>query len=521
MTQMQKYPIGVQSFSEVITGGYLYVDKTAWLYQLAKKGKYYFLSRPRRFGKSLLVSTLEALFEGKKKLFEGLWIAGKWDFTQTNPTVVVYFNAMQLKDNNLDLVLQETVQTEARRHEIELSEYAGIAFKSGLLFRELIQKLHAKTSRKVVVLIDEYDKPIIDFLDDLEKAEVNRNILRSFYGILKPSDEHLEFVLLTGVSKFTKVSVFSDLNNLNDISMDEDFNAMLGITQQELEAAFAEEIRAYSARHQLTQEEFLSKIKHWYNGYTWSGKETLYNPFSLLNFFSKYGDFQNFWFKTATPNFLINLIRKNPIYRLEEMRVGQAIFDGFDMQEPFDIRSLLFQTGYLTLKDYDPQFRLYTLGYPNQEVKDSMQEYLIGGFSSQSAAEVPHLAFLLKQAFDTADMAAVIEIMNQLLKGIPNQIFSQTEAFYDAIIHLMFNYLGIFMESEVNVSTVRADAIIQTDSHVFCLEFKLNQTAQTALRQIQEKGYLEKYASTKTRMAVGINFNANLRGIDDWQMVIL
>lgn len=306
---MQKYPIGIQNFQKLREGGFVYIDKTVSIHRLTQQAGFYFLSRPRRFGKSLLVSTLQALYEGKKELFEGLYIGDKWDFSQTNPTLVIYFNQMSLRDVGLEQSLITTLRNEARRHALVL-ESEGVGF----MFQELIEKLHIKTGRKVVVLVDEYDKPIVDYLEELPIAHQNRQLLKSFYGILKPSDEHLEFVLLTGVSKFAKVSVFSDLNNLRDLTLNPQFSDLVGINQEELVLNFKAEISDLASERGITEEVFLEQIKHWYNGYSWGGKASVYNPFSLLNFFADNGSFQNYWFSTGTPTWLIGLLRKQGIY---------------------------------------------------------------------------------------------------------------------------------------------------------------------------------------------------------------
>lgn len=512
---MKKLPIGIQSFQKIIKGDFLYVDKTNFLYDLIVGGSYYFLSRPRRFGKSLLISALKEIFEGNQSLFSGLWIEKKWNWEERSPVIHIPFSTLNYQKDGVTRALANYLD--------ELSTGFGLRLKEGDhkdKFRDLINQLYAQAGR-VVILIDEYDKPIIDYIgNDITLAQENGRALKAFYSIIKDSDPHLRFVFITGVSKFSKVSIFSDLNNLEDITLDWRYSQMLGYTQEELEHYFPEEIEATGKRLGMSREMLLAEIRRWYNGYTWDKENYVYNPFSILNFFSK-REFQNFWFKTATPTFLVELIRKNPVYKLEEVQVGQAVFDSFEIKEKLDIYSLLFQTGYLTIKGFIKEFRLYLLGYPNLEVRDSMREYLIGGFSDQNPSEVPTYAFQLKQAFYENDLGRVVRIMNSLLKNIPNQIFPQTEAFFHAIIHLMFKYLGVFIESEVNVSDGRADAFIQTPTHIYCLEFKLNQSAEVGLRQIIDRGYLDRFTSEKQKVAAGINFNTDSRKIDDWQQMAI
>ncbi|AYQ30890.1 ATP-binding protein [Runella sp. SP2] len=512
---MQKYPIGIQNFQELITGGYLYVDKTALIYRLVSRGKYYFLSRPRRFGKSLLVSTLQALYEGKKELFEGLYIGDKWDFSQTNPTLVIYFNQMSLRDVGLEQSLITTLRNEARRHELVL-ESEGVGF----MFQELIEKLHIKTGRKVVVLVDEYDKPIVDYLEELPIAHQNRQLLKSFYGILKPSDEHLEFVLLTGVSKFAKVSVFSDLNNLNDISLDDDYANLVGISQPELEASFEEEISVLAAKQEITREAFLEKVKAWYNGYSWNGTDRVYNPFSLLNFFSKRGAFQNYWFSTGTPTWLIGLLRKQGIYQIEGQEVSEISLDTFDI-ERLEVYPILFQTGYLTIRSGEDG--IYVLDYPNQEVKQSFLQYLLQSYRQGSLGEGLPLVVHLRNALQNNDLAKAMEVIDTVFSSLPYDLWqNENERFYHALIHLTFTLLGVYVQSEVHTSRGRCDALVQTQRYVYAFEFKLDKTSSEALEQVKTKGYLAPYKSLgKELVAVGVNFSTATKSVESWDVAVL
>jgi Predicted AAA-ATPase/PD-(D/E)XK nuclease superfamily len=513
---MQKYPIGIQNFQKLREGGFVYVDKTQHIYNLTQQAGYYFLSRPRRFGKSLLISTLQALYEGRKALFDGLWIADKWNFEQTNPTIVIYFNQMSLLDVGLAKSLIHTLHNEAKR--------LGISLESdsvGFMFQELIQKLHAKTGRKVVVLIDEYDKPIVDYLDELETAEANRNILKSFYGILKPADEHLEFVLLTGVSKFSKVSIFSDLNNLNDISLDKKYASLIGITQTELEIVFSTELEALPIEIGITKESFLAQIKHWYNGYSWDKSTnrqpiSVYNPFSLLNFFGKNGDFQNYWFTTGTPTWLIKLMRSKYIYDVESEQVTEMNLDTFDIHN-LEITPILFQTGYLTIKSVDED--LYLLGYPNKEVKQSFLQYLLQGYRHGQLVEGLPMVVKIRKALEINDIETTIEIVNTVFSTLPYDLWQkENERFYHALIHLTFTLLGVYVQSEVHTSRGRCDVLVQTKDYIYAFEFKLDKTAQVALDQIEAKGYLNPYRSQteKQLVAVGVNFSTELKAVESW-----
>ena len=512
---MQKYPIGIQNFQELITGGYLYVDKTELIARLVSRGKYYFLSRPRRFGKSLLVSTLQALYEGKQELFSGLYIGDKWDFSQTNPTLVIYFNQMSLRDVGLEQSLITTLRNEARRHELVL-ESEGVGF----MFQELIEKLHVKTGRKVVVLVDEYDKPIVDYLEELPIAHLNRQLLKTFYGILKPSDEHLEFVLLTGVSKFAKVSVFSDLNNLRDLTLNPQFSDLVGINQDELVLNFKAEISDLASERGITEEVFLGQIKHWYNGYSWGGKVSVYNPFSLLNFFADNGSFQNYWFSTGTPTWLIGLLRSQGIYQIDGQEVSAISLDTFDIEQ-LEVYPILFQTGYLTIRSAEDG--IYVLDYPNQEVKQSFLQYLLQGYRQGSLGEGLPLVVQLRNALQNNDLAKAMEVMDTVFSSLPYDLWqNENERFYHALIHLTFTLLGVYVQSEVHTSRGRCDALVQTQRYVYAFEFKLDKTSWEALAQIKTKGYLTPYKPLgKELVAVGVNFSTATKSVESWEVSII
>ena len=506
---MQKLPVGIQDFSKLRRGDYLYVDKTREIYRLASQDGYYFLSRPRRFGKSLLVSTLKELFSGNKELFKGLWIEDQWEWEKTNPIIHIPFASLDYKINGLYTELQKYIQEVARSH--------GIALQDDSLknqFEELLRKL-AQAKGRVVLLIDEYDKPIIDFLGkEMARAQENQQILKNFYSVIKDSDPYLRLVFITGVSKFSRVSIFSDLNNLDDLSLqDYRSNTLLGYTQEELEHYFSDHIIFTAQKLQLAKQELIEKIQRWYNGYSWNGLDFVYNPFSVLNFFTK-SFFMNYWFKTATPTFLVELIRKEVFYDFDSIKVGDTAFDSFNI-EHIDIITLLFQTGHLTIKKYDAERELYTLGYPNREVKKSMLEYLVQAFSNTSATQVRSYALDVVEALQAEDLQRVKEVFNTLLYSLPYQLHRDEESFYHAIIHLFFKYMGLDVHSEVSTARGRADAIVELDDKVYCFEFKLNKSAKEALEQVKEKGYLDKYRhSSKKPIAVGVNFSTEKREVD-------
>jgi hypothetical protein len=507
----QKYPVGLQDFDKIRSQSYAYVDKTKYVWQLAQDGGYYFLSRPRRFGKSLFVSTLDYLFKGRKELFEGLYIYDKWDWTQTNPIIKISFSNIGHKTLGLEKAIQQTLDQTAQHYNI-----AFVQTEIDQKFKELIVKLSEKYS-KVVVLIDEYDKPIIDYLGTNEagmaKALENRDILKSFYSILKDADPCLKLVFITGVSKFSKVSIFSDLNNLKDLTLNPNFSGICGITQSELETCFTQELEDYDA----------DKIKKWYNGYNWKGPESVYNPFSLLNYFSDNGgDYTNYWFASGTPTFLTNLSKYYQRYDFEYVQITSSQLDAYDI-ERLQLIPLMFQTGYLTVKAYHAEDGVYTLGYPNEEVRRSYLDFLADAYTQNPVDSVAILATEMRDALKVCNLAKVESIFNTVFKSIPYEIWQkENEHYYHAIIHLTFRLLGIYVESEVQSSDGRLDALVRLEKYVYCFEFKLGGSAQKALQQIKDRGYLVPYQNQgKTCIGIGLNFSKKLKKVQQllWEEI--
>jgi Predicted AAA-ATPase/PD-(D/E)XK nuclease superfamily len=503
----QKYPVGIQDFSEVRTGGYVYVDKTPFIDTLINQGKFYFLSRPRRFGKSLFLSALYYLFQGRKDLFGGLYIEDKWDWTVANPVIKISFSNIGHKNLGLEKAIQITLDDTAKCYDVVFTKET-IDQK----FKELIQILHAQHGQ-VVVLIDEYDKPIIDYLGgDTTKAIENRDILKAFYSILKDADPHLKLVFITGVSKFSKVSIFSDLNNLNDLTIDPGFEGCCGITQTELETYFKEELTVFDPL----------KIKQWYNGYNWGGGISIYNPFSLLNFFGK-KVFQNYWFATGTPTFLINLSKKQHLYNFENSKVSPLQLSAYDI-EKLQLLPLMFQTGYLTIKEYDEEVGVYTLDYPNKEVRQSYLEMLFDSYNEDEMASGRVLSVDLRNILLKCELDKLQSFFNTLFKSIPYEVWQkENEHFYHALIHLTFRLLGIYVESQVQTSDGRIDALVQLNDYVYAFEFKLDGSAQEAFQQIKTKGYLQPYQHQgKQCIGIGVNFSKELKKIEEilWEEII-
>jgi Predicted AAA-ATPase/PD-(D/E)XK nuclease superfamily len=496
---IQKYPVGLQDFGKIRTENFRYVDKTEFVYKMADIGGYYFLSRPRRFGKSLFISTLECLFLAKRELFKGLFIEDKWNWEQTNPIIRISFSNIGHKFLGLETAIDKRLEEIAREYDITF-----LAQSIDQKFKELITQL-SETRGKVVILIDEYDKPIIDYLgDNTEKAIENRDILKAFYSILKDADPYLKLVFITGVSKFSRVSIFSDLNNLDDITIDHRFGGCCGITQQELEENFTEELKDFDKQD----------IKSWYNGYTWDNEVSVYNPFSLLNLFTK-RKFNNYWFETGTPTFLIKLSEKIGSFDFEEVEIGSNALSAYDI-EKLQLIPLMFQTGYLTIKSYSEMGGVYTLTYPNKEVRKSYIENLMAAYSHDDLGFGIVYVDKIRQFLERGEIGKVEGILNTIFKSLPYELWQkENEHFYHAIIHLTFTLLGVYVQSEVQTSDGRMDALIMMKDYIYCIEFKLDKSADEAIQQIKDKGYLTPFAhENRKRIAIGLNFSTSTKKVE-------
>ncbi|MEY3243711.1 MAG: hypothetical protein RIR11_5150 [Bacteroidota bacterium] len=510
---MKNLPIGVQTLSKIREKNCVYVDKTRLVHQLATTGSYYFLSRPRRFGKSLLISTLKELYLGNKTLFDGLWIENNWDWSKKYPVLHFSFDEMDYKKLGLEKVIADELLKWAKHYKVRLT---NTSVKSQ--FKELIEKV-SKKHGKVALLIDEYDKPMIDYLEknEVDQAKFNRDILREFYGVLKNSDELLEIVFITGISKFAKISLFSHLNNLKDITLTEKYAALTGYTQEELEFYFEDYLQLCEKKLNIQREELLAQMKIWYNGYSWDGVTTVYNPFGTLNFLDEQ-TFRNHWFSTGSPDFLIKQMRRLTYYNVENSIVNDRILDKYDLDN-LTLIPLLFQTGYLTVKKVDRMTGDMVLDYPNKEVRESMYEFLIDDVSNNpQRVHTGRTIADLNNAFVSRDLKKVQAILNALLKDLPSQTFqNQTEGLFHGLIHLVFSYLGVTADSEVHSAQGRADAVVQTLTDVYIFEFKFNKSAQEGIDQIKKQDYAGKYrASDKVITGIGVNFNAEQKGIDGW-----
>jgi Predicted AAA-ATPase/PD-(D/E)XK nuclease superfamily len=506
----KKLPIGIQEFTQFKEAEYLYIDKTEHVFNIINEGRFYFLSRPRRFGKSLLLSTMKEVFKGNQSLFEGLWIYNKWDWSQKYPVIHLSFATSGYREIGLTRAVFGMIEWYAYEFEVTLTQEGN-----ALRFKELLYKIHEKHG-SVVVLIDEYDKAIVDYIDDVAQANENRDILRDFYVVLKDNTQYLRFVFITGITKFSRVSIFSALNHLNDISMNDKYATLTGYTQAELEHYFTSYFPEAETINEMSHQELLAELKFWYNGYSWNGKDFVYNPFSILKFFAE-NRFYNFWFSTGTPTFLSVLARNEQFYDLDAIETDQTSFDTFDMGN-LNAEAVMFQTGYLTVKKYNRREQIYTLGYPNNEVRKAFLEYMIEAYTFVQVNAVPPTVIKMRRAFERKDIQTVIELVNTMFANIPSHIFDGTsEKYFHSLMHILLNYLGTHIESEINTNKGRIDSVIHTPQYIYILEFKFDKTAEIALNDIKSRDYSEKYShSDKEIIAVGINFSSKKKCIDDW-----
>ncbi len=513
---LKPLPIGLSSFRNLIEGNFLYVDKTKWIYELVRYPRgAYFLSRPRRFGKSLMVSTLEQVFLGNRDLFQGLWIDQSDYQWQPHPIIRLDFSLIPIKTaDELETALIDLLQQIAIKHQITLR--SGPYYTK---FSDLISQLSNKGP--VVILIDEYDKPLIDHLTNLEEAKKIREVLKGFYTIIKAMNAHIRFVLLTGISKFSKAGVFSSLNNLSDITLHDRFSSCVGITQNELESYFEDYILALTAHLQMPEDEIREKIKRWYNGFRFSRRgEAVYNPFSILSLFHAM-DFSNYWFETGTPTFLINLIKEKQyeLPQIENLQVDESIFSSYEIDN-LNIIALLLQTGYLTIKAYEESefWSFYRLYYPNLEVKNSFLKRLLASFSHFSNGEAGNYLQQLMIALHQKNFERFFEVLEVFFANIPYSLQIKNEKYYHTIFYLIFKLIGLSVHAEVETNKGRIDAVIELSNQVIIFEFKVNASAEKALQQAEKTKYYQKYQlSGKEIVLAGVNFDPRTRTIDSWK----
>ena len=516
------YPIGIQGFETLRQSNFYYVDKTAYIHLLATSGKYYFLSRPRRFGKSLLISTLEAYFQGKRELFAGLAIEQLESEWAEYPVLHIDFNAKnyQNAESLYDIINRHLEKYEALYGDEKKNE----AVEERFVY--LIETAHKKTGRQAVVLVDEYDKPLLNTIDNPDLQQQYRDILKAFYGVLKTMDNHIRFVLLTGVTKFSHVSIFSDLNNLNDISMDNRYAGICGVTEQELPDNFQDDIEMMARQEGVPAEEMAARLKEMYDGYHFSKNSPgIYNPFSLLNAFSK-KDIGSYWFSTGTPSFLVKLMKKADydLQNLDREKVRASVINMID-PVAYDPVPVLYQSGYLTIKGYDPRFNKYVLGIPNREVEEGLVDYLLPCYANNGTKSTSDVVERLVRKAEEGEPDEMMRCFQALLADLPGDNFQETSERGIALMELNFRNLmflvskfaGLYVRSEYRTATGRIDMVIQTDDFTYLMEFKLNDSAEAALAQINAKDYLLPFAADNRRLfKIGVEFSHKKRNIDRW-----
>ena len=499
---MKPLPIGIQNIKEIIMGGYVYADKTRYVYELLYDAKYYFLSRPRRFGKSLLLDTINEVFKGDKELFKGLWIYDSGHDFQKHP--VIRLDMSKTANENaetLKISLTAILNVQIRAEELDIPE----GNPSDMFFR-LIEGLHEKYGQRVVVLIDEYDKPILDQLKNLEIAEANREVLRGFYGILKSMDPYLRLTFITGVTKFARTAIFSGLNNLLDITLLDDYANICGITPDDLVTCFGDRIKSLS-NHQgfENMKNIHEEILNWYNGYSWDGKSRVINPFSLLCFFRQ-KRFEGFWYSSGTPGFLIDLVKKNPgVYvDINDSIVTNYTLDSADFNRLNPV-SLMFQTGYLTIKSIDNSFTplVYNLAIPNREVREAFNLHIISGFTESGDDISQHAKIKILSVLRAGNLENMLDILKGLFASIPYNLHVDEEAYYHSIFYAVMTVLGFDMEVEVAVSKGRIDAALEMPDKVYVMEFKYEKSAADVVdekkRNLYEKALDDGMAQIKSR----------------------
>lgn len=516
---MKNLPLGINTLSTIRQENMVYVDKTAMAWQLIKQTGRFFLSRPRRFGKSLFVDTLKEIFEGNKDLFEGLYIHDKWDWTKTYPVIKIDFAGGTLEGRSaLDELILEILESNR--------ETMGVVFRTNSVtgrFKELICGAKEKYGQRVVVLVDEYDKPILDNIDDPEIAAEMRDGLKNLYSVLKEQDANLQFVFLTGVSKFSKVSLFSGVNQLTDLTIDASCSSICGYTHEDLQTVFAEHLEGVD----------WDKIQAWYNGYSWTGRDTVYNPYDILLFIKNERAYRNYWFETGNPSFLVKLFQKNRYFlpNLETLDVTEQILDSFDT-DVIDPVTLLFQSGYLTIKKTFTQRNRYMfrLRVPNQEVKNALGDVFLDGYTGQVPSEKLGFQNQLASWLEKGDVEGILGVIRRLFASIPyrnfiNNDLPDCEGYYASVLYAFFSSLNATIIPEDVTNHGQVDLTVRLGGFIYVMEIKVidgdDCEGNSALEQIQQRGYAEKYRGVSgTRVfEVGLVFGRKERNLlkADWE----
>jgi hypothetical protein len=513
MEALKNMPVGIQDFEKLRNGNYLYVDKTALLYQLVSTGSYYFLSRPRRFGKSMLLSTLHAYFSGKKGLFEGLaiekleknWI--KYPVLHLDLNTSEYKNEDDLR-NKLSSYLEDWERQYGRNKKISLGDR----------FESVIRRAYEKTGQPVVILVDEYDKPMLQAIDDDKLQDKFRSILKGFYGALKSMDACIKFAFLTGVTKFSKVSIFSDLNNLRDISPRKEYGTICGITDEEIDTVFTPYVERLAKYNDMSVTEVREELRARYDGYHFHlSAPAVYNPFSLLNTFAD-NEFGNYWFETGTPSYLVALLKKHH-YKLEKLDSVSADLESLasidsGAKDPIPV---IYQSGYLTIKGYDPVYEYYRLGIPNKEVEVGFYKYLLPNYASIDQSQSGFYVANFVEEVKAGKVDAFFKRLSSLFADTPYELVKDFENHYQNVLFIVAKLMGLYVKAEYHTSEGRIDLLLQTDDYTYVMEFKLDGTAEEALAQINDKNYALPFAVDHRKVVkVGVNFSSKTRNIERW-----
>ena len=520
-----KLPIGIQSFEKLISQDFKYVDKTGFIYHLVHNNVPYFLSRPRRFGKSLLISTLKAYWLGQKELFKGLAIES---LEETNPNAWEPYPVFHFDFNRDDYMRNGALEDVLCQHLNEWEGQYGCPLPNASLairFQNLLQHVRTRTGQLCVILIDEYDKPLLDLIDQQEQLEHNKAVMKGFFSSLKSCDSYIQFVFITGVSKFNKVSIFSDLNHLKDISMNEEYAGICGITETELLDNFSSEIDCLADKQDLPRDKCLGKLKETYDGYHFHPNGVgVYNPFSLLNALSD-GDFASYWFETGTPTFLVNLIRRSGFdvrkFTDGTLFASEGMLSEYKADKP-DPLPLLYQTGYLTIVGYDRENRYFTLGYPNAEVKYGFTENLLPAFSEDYGPGTGTDIYTLSRHLNNGDLDGVRNVLVALFARITYSASGDApfEHYFQTVIYLVLTLLGKLVQCESHTYTGRIDCTVETKKFIYLFEFKRDATARSALDQIECNQYALIYAADPRKLfKIGVNFDSEKRMLTEWEVL--
>ena len=516
--QLKRLPVGIQTFDKLIQGGYLYIDKTAHIHKMVSESNYIFLSRPRRFGKSLLVSTLQSYFEGKKELFKGLAIEQLEKEWAQHPVLRFSLaSGKHMEKEQLERYLLYILSDNEKRFGLR-----SYKIDTNIRFKDLIKNVYDQTGKQVVVLIDEYDAPLLDVVHENEQLPILRQVMRNFYSPLKDCDPYLRFVFLTGITKFSQLSIFSELNNLKNISMLPEFAAICGITVEEMQTQMADYIDVFAETEETGHEEMVAKLKKQYDGYhfTWPSPD-IFNPFSLLNAMQD-RRLDSYWFASGTPTYLIEMLRKFDVLPSEIKNIEAEAFD-FDAptENMQSITPLLYQSGYITIKDYNKNFNYYTLSIPNKEVRIGLLRSLVPSYVQTSTLVVNNTARKMAQLIVNDDVDSALSLLQKFLQTVPYCDNASSEGHYQQVMFIVFSLLSNYIaDVEVRTPSGRVDMVMRTDKALYLFELKMNKSAAAAMKQIDLKDYPARFAMCGLPIVkVGINFDDERRTISDWEIV--